>query len=107
MEDLTTVRTLVTLGGVFASLAGAWVLMTYKQGELRKDAEEQGKSLKALGKKYDITNNELSLLAQKQAVIGGMLSPEALAVHTKAMTKLETHTEYLRRDVDALRTKDT
>jgi hypothetical protein len=40
MDPLADIRTLVTVGGVFASLAGAWFLMKYQIGELRDSDTE-------------------------------------------------------------------
>ena len=103
MEDLNTVRTLVTIGGVLASVAGAYYLMRYQIGELRTEDTKQEKSLKEIEEKLDSANNDLSLLSQKQAVIGGMMSPEVVASHHKEMTVVQKDIEYLRRDVDELR----
>jgi hypothetical protein len=105
MEDLNTVRTLVTLGGVFASVAGAWWLMRYQIGELKAEDVKQSRAMNAIGSKLDTANTELNLLAQKQSVIGGMMKPEAVADHHKQITGMEKDIEFLRRDVDELRTK--
>ncbi len=95
MEDLDTIRTLVTLGGVFASVVGVWVLMKYQIGELIKADDSQAKAVKAMGEKLDAARSDLILLAQKQAVIGGMMSPDAVAEHVKAMTAMEKDIERL------------
>jgi len=105
MEDLNTVRTLITVGGALASVAGAWWLMRYQIGELKKEDEKQSSALTAIGKKMDKAHTELNLLEQKQSVIGGMMKPEAVAEHHKEMTGMQKDIYYLRRDVDELRTK--
>mgnify|MGYP003644390116 CR=1 FL=1 len=95
MEDLNTIRTLVTLGGVFASIVGVWFLMKYQIGELIKADVSQEQAVKAMGEKLDVARNDLSLLAQKQSVIGGMMSPDAVADHVRAMTIMEKDIERL------------
>tara|TARA_R110000803_G_scaffold76565_1_gene141227 strand:- start:1763 stop:2083 length:321 start_codon:yes stop_codon:yes gene_type:complete len=103
MEELNTIRTLVTIGGVLASVAGAYYLMRYQIGELRIEDDKQEQSIKAIGAKLDAANNELSLLAQRMSVIGTMMKPDAVAEHHKQITGVIKDLEYLRRDVDELR----
>lgn len=107
MDPLADIRTLVTVGGVFASLAGAWFLMKYQIGELRDSDAAQIENMKAIGAKMDEMRIKVDLQEQRLGVLSGMMKPETLAEHYKETTRFQTATEkdltYLRRDVDELR----
>jgi hypothetical protein len=107
MDPLADIRTLVTVGGVFASLAGAWFLMKYQIGELRDSDTGQIETMKAIGAKMDEVRIKVDLQEQRLGVLSGMMKPEVLAEHYKETTRFQTATEkdlvYLRRDVDELR----
>lgn len=100
MDELNTIRTLVTLGGVFASIAGAWWLMRYQIGELRTADEKQGREIAAMWKKIEEAKEKLSLVEQKLGVVSGMLRPEAVSEHNKWMSGVTKDLQYIRRDLD-------
>lgn len=103
MDDLDSIRTLVTLAGVFASIAGAWWLMRYQINEIRKSIQELRVDKISMWKKVDIGHEKVSLLVQQQGVISGMLRPDAVAEQVSKMTTMEVELKYLRRDVDEVR----
>jgi hypothetical protein len=103
MDELNTIRTLITVGGILASIGGAWYLMRYQINELRAEDFKQDKTITAMGVKLDTAQSALSLLSQKTDVIGSMMAPDAVAEHHKNQTGMQKDIEYLRRDVDLLR----
>jgi len=93
---------LITLGGVFTSIIGAWYLLRYQVGELRKADEEQRDEMKAVWTRLEDVKERLGLVEQKMSVISSMLRPEAVAEHTVKQANMAKDIEYLRRDTNKM-----
>ena len=105
MNDMDNAKELITLVGVVASLGGAWFLVRYQVGELRKAMDKTVKENARQWVKLDDVHSRLMVFENRLKVISTILQPEKVAEHTEKTATIVADVKYLRRDVDELRSK--
>jgi len=103
--EINDLMPLITLIGVIASLGGAWALVKYQIGELRKRVDSLLHENKRQWQKSDKISQDFAGMLSKVERHDTILDPIRINEHFKASADTYAEVKYLRRDVDELRAK--
>lgn len=101
--ELGDIRLLISVGGTFASIVAAFVIVKTKLAGVIEQLADIEKRLRKLDSTVDKQHTAIETQAQRTHVLSNMLEPSKRETLHRSLERMDVEIEHLRRDVDALR----